>query len=202
MRKLLATTAILMGLGGTAMAQSQGEWMFGIGAAAVQPRGGSSNTKAGDISVKNGYRPTLTAEYFFMDNVGVELLAAWPFEHSVHLGGAGKIARVKHLPPTLTLHYYFTNSTNLTPFLGAGLNYTMFFDEKETGALKGADLHLKDSFGYAFHAGINYDFDDKNSIRADIRYIDIDTKAKVNGNKIGKVHIDPLIFGVSYLRRF
>lgn len=202
MRKLLVTTAILMGLGGGAMAQSQGEWMFGIGAAAVTPRNDASRTDAGRIKVDDNFRPTLTAEYFFADNIGVELLAAWPFKHDVRLRNAGKIASVKHLPPTLTLHYYFTNSTSLTPFVGAGLNYTFFFDENETGALSGANLHLKDSFGYAFHAGVNFDIDDKNSLRADVRYIDIDTKAKVNGNKIGKVHIDPWVFGVSYLRRF
>ncbi len=202
MRNLITSTAILLCLGGVANAQAKGEWMFGLGVATVNPRSNPSGTDAGDIYVKNNVRPTLTAEYFVWDNVGVEVLAAWPFKHNIQLDGAGRIGKTKHLPPTITMHYYFTNSSGVTPFLGAGLNYTFFFKEKTKGALAGADLKLKNSFGYALHGGLNFALDDHSTFRADIRYLDIDTKAKVNGTKIGTVHIDPITFGASYLYKF
>ena len=36
---------------------------------------------------------------------------------------------------------------------------------------------------------------DKWFLNLDARYIDIDTKASVNGESIGKVEVDPFIFG-------
>jgi outer membrane protein len=63
-------------------------------------------------------------------------------------------------------------------------------------------LKLKDSFGLAAQLGIDIDLTNDWYVNADARWTDIDTKAKVNGASIGKVHLDPLAFGVSVGRRF
>ncbi|MEM6376438.1 MAG: OmpW family outer membrane protein, partial [Pseudomonadota bacterium] len=135
------------------------------------------------------------------DNIGIELLASWPFEHDINLGG-NKVASTKHLPPTLSLQYYFTNSSDWTPFIGAGVNYTHFFDESTSGALTGANISLDDSFGIALHAGVDYRISARGSLRADLRWIDIDTDVKVNGTDIGEVSIDPIVYGLSYVIDF
>lgn len=197
------TLAVLMGSAALpALAQSKGDFLLGLGVHSVTPDNSSSLTTAGRIDVDPNIRPTITGEYFIADNIGIELLAAWPFEHDINLVGTGKIGKTKHLPPTLSLQYHFTNQSAVTPFLGAGVNYTYFFDDAGTGALAGTSLDLSDSWGLALHAGLDYAITDRGSLRADIRYIDIETDVKVGGAPIGKVKIDPWVFGVAYVHKF
>ncbi len=183
-------------------AQEKGDMLLGLGVHYVSPTDSDSTTAAGAIDVDGATSATITFEYFVADNLGIEVLAAWPFEHDINLAGAGKIGSAKHLPPTISLQYHFSNSSKFTPFVGAGLNYTTFFDEKTTGALSGASLSLDDSWGLALHAGIDYEISERGSLRADVRWIDIDTEAKVNGTSIGDVNIDPWIFGAAYVVKF
>ncbi len=197
------TLAVLMGSAALpALAQSKGDFLLGLGVHSVTPDNSSSLTTAGRIDVDANIRPTITGEYFIADNIGIELLAAWPFEHDINLVGTGKIGKTKHLPPTLSLQYHFTNASAVTPFLGAGVNYTYFFDDTGTGALAGTSLDLSDSWGLALHAGLDYAITDRGSLRADVRYIDIETDVKVGGAPIGKVKIDPWVFGVAYVHKF
>ncbi|MEM6610546.1 MAG: OmpW family outer membrane protein [Pseudomonadota bacterium] len=198
---MILTTTALCAWAGLAAAQSQGDWKLGLGVASVSPNGGTSTTTAGPVDVDANIRPIVTAEYFIADNIGIELLASWPFEHDINLGG-NKVASTKHLPPTLSLQYYFTNSSDWTPFIGAGVNYTHFFDESTSGALTGANISLDDSFGIALHAGVDYRISARGSLRADLRWIDIDTDVKVNGTDIGEVSIDPIVYGLSYVIDF
>lgn len=205
MKKLtiLSLTAALGALAAApAVAQEKGDMLLGLGAHYVMPKDSDSTTAAGPIDVDGAASATITFEYFIADNIGIEVLAAWPFEHDINLGGAGKIGSTKHLPPTVSLQYHFTNSSKFTPFVGAGLNYTTFFDESTSGALSGASLSLDDSWGLALHAGLDYEISEKGSLRADVRWIDIDTEAKVNGTSIGDVNIDPWIFGAAYVFKF
>ncbi len=45
----------------------------------------------------------------------------------------------KHLPPTLTAQYHFDLANKkVHPFVGAGINYTHFFDE-DIGSAEGTD---------------------------------------------------------------
>jgi outer membrane protein len=197
-----AAAVLLAGVAAPALAQSKGDMTVGIGVHNVNPQGGSSTTTAGQISVGTSTRPTLTFEYFVADKIGIELLAAWPFEHDISLAGAGKIGKTKHLPPVLSVQYHFVNESNITPFVGLGVNYTTFFDDVATGALAGARLDLEDSWGLAAHAGVDFKMSDAGSLRFDMRYMDIGTDVKVNGTKIGKVDIDPLVVGMAYVHRF
>lgn len=142
-------------------------------------------------------RPTITAEYFLRQNLGIELLAALPFKHSVSLGGAN-IGTVKQLPPVISVQYHFANKTAFTPFVGLGLNYTTFFQEDSPLG----DLKLKDSFGLAAHVGVDWAINDKAALRVDARWADIDSKATLNGAAIGTAKIDPLVYGVSYVIKF
>ncbi|MEB8385971.1 outer membrane beta-barrel protein [Rhodobacteraceae bacterium KMM 6894] len=185
-----------------ALAQSKGDMTLGLGIHNVMPQGGNSNTAAGLLNVDDNARPTLTFEYFIADRVGVEVLAAYPFEHDINLAGTGKVAKTKHLPPTISLQYHFVNNSTMTPFVGIGLNYTTFFDTKGVGALAGTSVSLDDSWGLAAHAGVDFKVSDRGSLRVDARYINIQTDAKVGGAKIGKVDIDPLVVGVAYVHRF
>jgi len=112
------------------------------------------------------------------------------------------VGSTKHLPPVVSLQYHFNSKGKVSPFLGAGINYTTFFSEKTGGALAGSKLKMEDSWGLAAHAGVDFAINDKGSLRVDVRWMDIDSKVKLDGEKIGTVNIDPLAYGVSYVFKF
>ncbi|WP_317057755.1 OmpW/AlkL family protein [Roseovarius rhodophyticola] len=203
--KHLAALTLATALCGTAapvLAQSQGDFTLGFGLGYISPDSSDSATAAGAIDVDGDLSFTLTGEYFVSDKIGIELLVSSPFRHDINLVGTGEVAEISHLPPTLSVQYHFTNQSNFTPFVGVGVNYTLFFNEDGVGALAGTDVDLDNSFGIALHAGLDVDVSERSAIRADIRWIDIDTDVSIGGADVGTVHIDPLIFGLSYVWTF
>ena len=199
----LAAALALAGLAMPAFAQEAGTWTIGIGAHQVNPKSDNGSLVGGalDVEVGSNVRPTITAEYFIRDNLGIEVLASWPFEHDIDINGLGNVGSTKHLPPTVSIQYHFGEG-KVRPFLGAGVNYTYFFSEDTNGALAGSDLELDSSFGLAAHAGLDFKVGDKGSVRVDARWMDIDTDVKLNGTGIGTVNIDPLVYGVAYVMEF
>ena len=194
---LLSATAVLaLGASGAA-AQQAGDITLGLGLGYVNPKDDNGDVAGGKLTIDDDTQITLTVEYFITDNLGVELLAATPFTHDINLDGA-KIGEVKHLPPTLTLNYHFQNASDVTPFIGAGVNYTTALDvDSPLG-----DLDLDDSWGLALHAGLDYRISERGQIRADVRWMDIDMDAKLDGADIGTAEVDPLVVGISYVHTF
>ena len=192
-----------------ALAQSTGTWTIGIGAHNVAPKSNNGTLTATPLGnlrmdVGNNLRPTITAEYFLKDNLGVEVLAALPFQHDIDVAGVGKVGSTKHLPPTVSLQYHFGQG-KLRPFVGAGVNYTGFFSTRTEGPIAGTSLSLSDSWGLAGHVGIDFKLGEKAALRVDYRTIDIDTKVKLNGANLGTrntVNIDPSVYGVAYVFAF
>ncbi|TCZ87913.1 OmpW family protein [Lysobacter sp. N42] len=187
-----------------ALAQSRGDYTLGIGAHQVNPKSGNGALAGGSLPLDIGssVRPTFTGEYFIADNLGIELLAALPFHHDIDVEGVGKVGSTKHLPPTVSLQYHFNAGGKVSPLLGVGLNYTTFFKERTTGALAGTSLELDDSWGAAVHAGVDFKLGERGAIRVDARWMDIDTDVSVNGTMLGTAEIDPLAYGVAYVRAF
>lgn len=187
-----------------ALAQSRGDYTLGIGAHQVNPKSGNGALAGGSLPLDIGssVRPTFTGEYFIADNLGIELLAALPFHHDIDVEGVGKVGSTKHLPPTVSLQYHFNAGGKVSPLLGVGLNYTTFFKERTTGALAGTRLELDDSWGAAVHAGVDFKLGERGAIRVDARWMDIDTDVSVNGTMLGTAEIDPLAYGVAYVRAF
>ena len=206
--RILAVAALALATS-PALAQSAGIWTFGIGAHQVAPKsdnGTLTATPLGDLrmEVGNNARPTITAEYFIRDNLGLEVLAALPFQHDIAVAGVGKVGSTKHLPPTVSLQYHFGQG-KVTPFVGLGVNYTRFFSTKSEGPIAGANLDLSDSWGLAGHVGVDFQVSERGALRIDYRQIDIDTKAKLNGANLGTsntVNIDPSVYGVAYVFQF
>lgn len=204
----LATSTAL--LTSPTLAQDAGDWTIGLGIGYVMPKddNGSLANGALDIDVGDSVRPTLTGEYFVYENLGIELLAAWPFKHSVDAAGVGHIADVTHLPPTLSLIYHFANTSVWTPYAGFGVNYTAAYDTDLTtlgqvalGQTKNA-LKLGNSWGVAGVLGLDYAVNDTGAVRGEIRYMDIELDATLNGAPIGTVAVDPWVFNVAYVFKF
>ena len=209
-RQALLLAAIAAGLSMTpAMAETAGTWTVGVGAGYVDPDSdnGTLDTDAFgklDVEVDYDVRPTITAEYFVADNVGIELLAALPFHHDIDLKtneGAVVNAKTQLLPPTLSLQYHFDNvHANVKPFIGVGANYTTFF--KERSGVEGVDLEIKDSWGVAGHVGLDFKLNPTDAVRIDARYIDLEPDVKLGGADIGTAEINPWVYGISYVQRF
>ncbi|MEI4470550.1 OmpW/AlkL family protein [Frigidibacter sp. MR17.24] len=185
-----------------ALAQSAGDITLGFGLHTVNPKDDIGTLAGAEAHAGDNAQPTITFEYFLRDNLGIELLAATPFSHDVSLAGLGTVAKVKQLPPTVSIQYHVQTGTRATPFLGVGLNWTTFTEDKGTGALAGADVDLDDSWGLALHAGVDWQISERGALRLDARWIDIDSEVKVNGAKVGTAHVDPWVFGVAYVHRF
>lgn len=196
-RFVIAACAALA-LAGGASAQSQGDWTLGVGLGGVFPDSDNGTVASQTADVDDGYALTITGEYFFADNWGIELLAATQFEHDVSLSTSGDIGSVKHLPPTLSVNYHFPTDTAWKPYLGIGVNYTTFSDESS----RLGDLELDDSWGVAVQAGVDYAISDRDAFRANIRWIDIDSDVTLNGANVGTAEIDPIVLNFAYVRRF
>ena len=202
--------ATLLALAATpAFAQTAGSWTLGVGVHNVAPKSDNGTLTATplgnlDIDVGSNTRPTITGEYFIKDNLGLEVLAALPFQHDINVVGVGQVGSTKHLPPTVSLQYHFGQG-KVKPFVGIGLNYTTFFSTKSDGPIAGTDLELSDSWGLAGHVGIDFQVSEKGAIRVDYRKIDIDTDVTLNGANLGTnntVNIDPSVYGIAYVFQF
>lgn len=206
MRKAVLPTLLVSSIAAAALMTSSQAFAYGagdfftrVGVAQVEPTSDNGSLVGGALSVdvQDETNFAFTLGYRFHDKIGVELLAALPFKHDIHLGG-DNIASTKHLPPTLTLQYYPLGGTQsrVQPYVGAGINYTYFSDEE----LAIGDLDLDDSWGAAGQVGIDLLINDNWALNAAAWYIDIDTDAKVNGADAGKVEIDPVVVmaGISY----
>ncbi len=197
MKPLFLALVAAGSLAAPALAQSAGDMTLGFGVGYVNPKSDNGTVAGGATEIGDNTRPTFTFEYFIRDNIGIELLAALPFKHDIYVGGA-KAGVTKHLPPTVSVNYHFPTGGAIKPFVGVGVNYTTFFED--TSPL--GKLDIEDSWGLAAHLGMDYAISEQGAVRFDVRYIDIDSDVKLNGAKVGKVEIDPLVVGVSYVMKF
>lgn len=219
---LLVVSALALAcMNGPAMAHEAGDWVVRLGATNVEPRessdalalngttlvlGGKSSALGADASTQLG----ATVEYMLNSSLGIELLAATPFHHDVYGTGALaglKIAKVRQLPPTLSLVYHFPQAGRLQPYVGAGLNFTTFFKEEVTAAaattlaglgLRNGDLGLDNSTGLSVQGGFDFHLANDVLLNASLRWIDIDTTAAIgfaNGARLAAdVEVDPLVY--------
>lgn len=190
-------------------AYEAGDWIVRSGIVNVSPDDDSSaldlnGTAIGGtgVAVDEDTQLLLNVTWMARDNLGIELLAATPFEHEVRTTGLAPlpglkdvdVGKIKHLPPTLTLLWYpMESGSAFQPFIGGGINYTVFFQEdvsSDAKAALGADnLELDDSWGLAFRAGFDYMLNDCWSIHAGGYYLNIETEAGLD-TALGKVDVD------------
>ena len=197
-RLAAATILTAMGLAQAAAAQDAGEWIVRTGFHSIEPK--SRNHAL--VGVEDAIGLTFSATYMFAPNWGVELLTALPFLHEITLNGADAVGEIDLLPPTLSAQYHFNPNGRVRPYVGAGLNYTIFSDERTWGALQGTRLELDPSFGPAAQLGVDIDVIPGWIVNLDVRWLDIDTDAKLDSADLGTVEIDPYAFGLSLGHRF
>ena len=209
-----------------AHAHQAGDIIVRAGAITVDPQESSSDIWVGALATDvAGTQATLDSDtqlglnfaYMLTSNLGIELLAATPFSHNVGVKGMpgvfaglnGNLGELKHLPPTLSVLYYpLDSSSAFQPYVGAGINYTWFFDTELSSAAedKGfSGLDMKDSWGLSAQVGMDYMLTDNIMLNAQVRYIDIETTGTttLNGAKVKvDVDVDPLVYMVGLGYKF
>lgn len=204
MRKTLLATSLLAAAvaAPSAFAHQAGDILVRAGAVHVSTNESSSKLKVNGTKVAgtkatldNDTQLGLNLAYMVTDNFGVELLAATPFKHTAKakgvVPGSLEIGTFKHLPPTLSAVYYpMASGSAFQPYVGAGLNYTWFFSEDAKSSNGFSNLNVKNTWGWAAQVGADYMLTDNIMLNAQVRYIDIDTTAKVKHAALGNVKVD------------
>lgn len=204
-----AATGLLANVAVADMQRQAGDWLVRGGIGVVDPKSDNLDVSsvlgapAGtNVQVDSGVAVYLNATYMVTDSIGVELLASTPFEHDIKIDGVGKVGSTKHLPPTLSVQWHTPAIGRIQPYLGVGVNWTLFFSESTEGALAGTSLDLDDSFGLAAQVGADFMLNDNWFLNLDLRWADIDTDASVDGTDIGTVEIDPIVYAVTVGYKF
>ncbi|MBP2314849.1 OmpW/AlkL family protein [Azospirillum soli] len=222
---LLATTA-LAAVSSPSLAQdfkgkSAGDILIRGRAVAVLPQekgtldaGAPFNSGIGQANVGNDYIPELDVSYFFTDNIAAELIAGTSrhkVSGSLITGNNINIGKVSLLPPTLTAQYHFFPKERVSPYIGAGINYTLFYNEDAANS-RNADgfsvtsTNYKNSFGWALQAGVDVALVGNWSLNFDVKkiFLKTDVTASVNNAVSVKsdVRIDPWLVGIGVGYRF
>jgi outer membrane protein W/outer membrane protein OmpA-like peptidoglycan-associated protein len=202
-------------LADSAPGEQKGDWIVRAGFSQVNPK--EENLQIPSLStfvvVDSDVSFTFDVTYMFHNNFGVELLAAWPFTHGIdakfYNGTNARIGDVEHLPPTLSLVWRpAAYDSWVQPYVGVGVNYTMFSSENTRGPAATWDLSLDDSIGPA--AVIGADFfpgeEKKWFVNANVRWINIESDAEIVVPGVGTVkdtvEIDPMVYTFNIGRRF
>jgi outer membrane protein len=208
----LAATALTA----TPAAAKAGDVLVRLRAIAVVPNESSGPVlptfPGGSVGVGHSVMPEIDFTYMATDNIGFELIAATT-RHGLSgqgsLSGLPDLGHTWVLPPTLTLQYHFAPAAKVRPYVGAGVNYTIFYGEgtsaELTSAIGRTHLGLSNSFGWAAQAGMDFDLNEKFFLNVDVKYIDMSTKATLTTGALVNtvdVKINPIVVGVGIGMKF
>lgn len=181
-------------------------WQVRLRALGVITRdsGSVDGVPGSDLSYSDTVVPEIDFSYFFTDNIAAELILGTTFA-KIH--GEGSLAgldvgKTWLLPPTLTLQYHFTDFGAFKPYVGAGVNYTIFYNQSAKDA---DDLDVKNRFGLAVQAGFDYMLDEHWGVNVDVKKIFLQPKfdVSVGGADLnGKAKLDPWLIGAGVTYRF
>jgi len=179
------------------------KWQARFRVISVMPSAGDDIDGA-DVDISTAYVPELDFTYFFNKNVAVELILATT-KHDVDLdidgGGTADLGHVWLLPPTLNLQYHFY-ADDFKPYVGAGINYTLFYGVDEGDVV---DMDYENSLGFSLQAGVDYNLNDKWFLNLDIKQLFLSTDVDVDtGEGVLPVEVDinPLIIGLGVGMKF
>lgn len=184
-----------------------GDFVVGFGAIGVLPGNGGSTSIGGTPHVGDAFTPQLDFTYFLTSNLALNLIAATS-RHDVevrNVPGAGTIdlGRVWALPPTLTLQFHPFPQSAFSPYVGAGVNYTVFYSEGGSRSAGITHVDVKNEWGYGLNVGLDYEFSPNWLLNVDVKKLWLRPDVSVNrGAVTAKADLDPWIIGASVRYRF
>ena len=212
-------------------------WMIRVRAVGVLPDGNSTvhvlesptfgtllDSPRSGLKFSDTVVPEVDVSYFFTRNLAVEAVMGVPPRATITgtglLGGL-PVGKASAFSPVVTFQYHFTNLGAFKPYIGAGVNYTSFYNVKAgnqtacvAGALTGpipgmpcaaglpatiTHLSIGDSFGPVIQFGFDYMIDRHWGINVDVKRIwmrpefsTIVAQPLTGTNpSVGTAHVDP-----------
>ena len=197
---VLAVMTSLAPIAAQAQSSSGNPWMVRVRAVDLLWANGQSGSvvQGANVKAKDQIIPELDVSYFFTKNIAAELVLTYPQSIQIDAGG-NKLGTIKALPPSLLLQYHFTDFGVFKPYVGAGVNYTIFSSRNNLSG--GAYSVDSSSFGAVGQVGIDYMLDKNWGLNVDLKYAtmstNVTTAAGVDG---GKLTLNPWMpaVGVTY----
>jgi outer membrane protein len=212
----VAVMTLATGVASSAMAQNandwqvarQGDWIVTGRITDVSSGADDSIFTSGgvdtglNVDVGNSIMPTLGFTYFLTDNISVEAILGTT-QHEIRAqGGATDVAvhETWVLPPVVTLQYRPMPEARVSPYVGAGINYMLFYSGEDKN---GFTVDLEDGFGYALQAGADVALTGPWTLNLDVKKVWFETEATVNGGALtSDVNLDPWVVSVGIGRKF
>jgi outer membrane protein len=202
-KKILVAALAAVGLlSAVAVQADEGQFMVRVRAVNVAFDNGQADglqTNLGKVEADNRWIPEVDFSYFFTPNIAAELVLTYPQKVDLTLNGAG-IGDIRALPPSLLVQYHFTQFGAFKPYVGAGVNYTIFTRKDDIAG--GAATIEDSSLGLAAQIGFDYMLTKNVSLNLDVKYIQMATDVKLAGTKVGKLELDPITAGIGVGYRF
>lgn len=207
-------------------AYDKGDFIVRMRAIDVMPSSDSGEIHTSKLGVlqdtnlwaQNSATLELDFSYMITRNIGLELILATTKHDIVAnstlegiLNNHKKVGTTWVLPPTLSLQYHLCSNSQIQPYAGIGVNYSIFYNEKSRARPEYKSLKLSNSWGYSLEAGTDIFVDCNWFINLDVKYISMRTHATLSHGTFGNgdvgsakahVKINPWVFGIGFGRKF
>lgn len=164
---------------------------------------GLRNVTGSDVSANSKLIPEVDFSWFFTKNIAAELVLTYPQTVNIQVADT-YIGKIKALPPSLVLQYHFTDFGAFKPYVGLGVNYTLFSSRDNIHALGLQLTTEQSSVGMVGQVGFDYMFTKNLGLNVDLKYIQMETDVvvKANGAKLGSLGLSPWTPGVGITYKF
>ena len=211
----MAAVASLAPIASQAQSSDENPWMVRVRAVDLLFQNGQSNggtnvlgagVQTNNVRAQNEWIPEVDISYFFTKNIAAELVLTYPQKVNIYSNlTSGPTGTINALPPSLLLQYHFTDLGAFKPYIGAGINYTIF-GNRNNFSLLGVNNALtvdQNSVGFVGQIGVDYMFDKNWGANIDLKYATMSTNVNgsaANVGNIGKLTLNPLMpaVGVTY----
>jgi outer membrane protein len=202
-KNILVAALIAAGVLSAGVAQAE-EGSFMVRARAVNvafDNGQTDSVSSMNIRAEDRWIPEVDLSYFITKNIAAELVLTYPQTVDITIGGV-KQGKIKALPPSLMAQYHFTDFGAFKPYVGAGVNFTIF--TSRDNILNGAAKVDGNSLGLAAQLGFDYMLNKNWGLNVDVKYIQMSTDVTLTatGAKLGKLDLNPITAGVGVTYRY
>jgi outer membrane protein len=135
-------------------------------------------------------KPGFAVTWFASEHLAVEVFISPPFEFDLEgagsLQGTGAVGRLKSLAPLVLGQWYFAGEDAFArPYVGAGIAYSIFYDEQTTAMLDGligakAEFDFENKLSWIAQVGVDIPFTRRWFGNLMMAYLPPDTEAHLS----------------------
>lgn len=186
-----------------------GTWIINGRVSTVDPDGGEPvRTVAGNVDTgldglaTSSTMPTLGFTYFLTDNLAIEAILGTT-KHTVKATNL-PLAETWVLPPVVAVQYHFGPDQRVSPYVGAGLNYMLFYNDENIAPF--TDFDIDNGLGYALQAGVDVAIQGPWALNLDVKKVYFETTVNTTlpgtGALASDVNLDPWVISAGLGRRW